>query len=183
MKREFHAEQLDVHAFAHAAAELSGAGPLLGWRRLASEAQGSDGAELVHWHVRGELRPDRSGVPQAWLHLQAHTVLPLTCQRCLAPVPIALDVENSFRFVADENTAAEEDDEAQEDVLVLSRRFNLPELIEDELLLAMPLVPLHETCPVEVKLAVTDAAFEQAQEERPQAFAALGRLKAPKKKS
>jgi uncharacterized protein len=82
-----------------------------------------------------------------------------------------------FRFAADEAAAAALDDEAEEDVLVLSNEFDLATLIEDELLMALPLVPRHETCPVEVKLAVADADFEAASAEKPSPFAALASLR------
>ena len=59
--------------------------------------------------------------PEVWLHLQADAMLPLICQRCLEPVDVPLAVDRSFRFVADETTAAAEDDEAEEDVLAMSR--------------------------------------------------------------
>jgi uncharacterized protein len=62
----------------------------------------------------------------------------MECQRCLTPVDVPLDVERSFRFVADEATAEALDDECDEDLLALSREFDLRELIEDELLMACP---------------------------------------------
>ena len=86
-------------------------------------------------------------------------------------------MQRSFRFVETEELAQAQDDEAQEDVLVLSRAFNLLELIEDELLLAVPLIPKHEVCPVAVKLAVADPGFEAALEQKVNPFAVLAGLK------
>lgn len=60
----------------------------------------------------------------------------------------SLYVDRSFRFVPDEETAELEDDDSDEDVLALSSEFNLLELIEDELLMEVPVVPRHEVCPV-----------------------------------
>ena len=74
----------------------------------------------------------------------------MECQRCLTPVDVPLDVERSFRFVADEATAEALDEECDEDLLALSREFDLRELIEDELLMALPVVPRHEECPTSV---------------------------------
>jgi uncharacterized metal-binding protein YceD (DUF177 family) len=71
----------------------------------------------------------------------------MECQRCLTPVDVPLAVERSFRFVADEATAEALDDESEEDLLALSREFDLRELIEDELLMALPVVPRHDECP------------------------------------
>jgi uncharacterized protein len=87
-------------------------------------------------------------------------------------------VERAFRFVASEEQAELEDEESEEDVLVLSRDFNLLELIEDELLMALPVVPKHEVCPAPVKLQAQDADFDEAApEQKPNPFAILQQLK------
>jgi uncharacterized protein len=65
-------------------------------------------------------------------------------------------------------------------VLVLSRNFNLAELVEDELLMALPVAPKHDVCPQPVKLQAADADFVDAPEEKPNLFAVLEQLKKPK---
>lgn len=180
MSSEFHASRLDVKAFAQAGGVLSGRDPLSKYARLLAEtgAQGAD--RLVQWEARGEAYTDASGFAQVWLHLSASVSLPLTCQRCLGPADIEVAVERAFRFVATEEQAEAEDEESEEDVLVLSRDFDLRALIEDELLMALPLVPRHEVCPTEVKLAAQDADFEAASAAKPNPFAALAGLKGGK---
>ena len=54
--------------------------------------------------------------------------------------------------------------------------FNLHELVEDELLLSLPMVPMHETCPVTPVFSAGDPAVE-ATEAKPNPFAVLGQLK------
>jgi uncharacterized protein len=98
----------------------------------------------------------------------------------MSPVDIEVSSDRWFRFAADEASAAALDDESEEDVLVVSTEFDLPGLVEDELLMALPLVPRHETCPVEVKLAVEDADFGAASAEKPSPFAALASLRLDK---
>jgi uncharacterized protein len=95
-------------------------------------------------------------------------------------VDTEVSADRWFRFAADEATAAALDDESEEDVLVLSSEFDLLMLVEDELLMALPLVPRHETCPVEVKLAVQDADFAAADAVKPSPFAALASLRLDK---
>ena len=102
------------------------------------------------------------------------------CQRCLGPVDIAVSVKQSFRFVGSEEAAEAQDEESEEDVLALSQEFNLADLIEDEVLMAMPVVPRHEECPVEVKLEVADAGFEAASAEKRNPFAVLAKLQGGK---
>jgi uncharacterized protein len=81
--------------------------------------------------------------------------------------------------VADEATAAALDDEAEEDILVLSRDFDALALIEDELILSLPLVPLHDICPQAVPMSVADPEFTEAAE-RPNPFGVLAGLKTGK---
>lgn len=180
MKKDFDAAQLNVPAFAQAAAALSGAEPLAAFERLRAEASpqyAQDALGEVRWSARGELRTATGGGAVPWLHLQASATVPLVCQRCLQPMQEALAVDRWFRFVADEETAALEDEEAEEDVLVVSRRFDLRALLEDELLMELPVAPRHEVCPQAVPMAAQDADFDAAGEEQPHPFAALEQLK------
>ena len=179
MKRQFNPQRLDVQAFAEDAAQLSGQGRVSDFPRLAEEAGGRGGERPVTWSAQGELINPRHVQPEVWLHLNASTVLPLTCQRCLEPVDVPLSVDRSFRFVADESTAAAQDDESEEDLLAISRAFDLPALVEDELLMEVPVVPRHEVCPKPVALSAADPDFEEpAPAENP--FAALKVLKGGK---
>jgi uncharacterized protein len=133
---------------------------------------------LVEWQLRGEIRADARGEAVPWLHMVASTGLPLSCQRCLGPVETLLEVDRWYRFVADEATAELEDEDSEEDVLALEPRPNVLELLEDELLMAMPLVPMHAKCPVAVTLQVGDLgpeAGEISSSKNP--FAQLSRLK------
>ena len=180
MNKEFVASRLDIRSFSQAGAELSGQTALQDFSRLAAEGQAHAQARLIDWHARSELRPAPGGDDQIWLQLNASVVLPMTCQRCLLPVDIPLSVDRPFRFVPDEEAAAAQDEESEEDVLALSEAFDLAGLIEDELLMALPVVPRHDTCPVEVNLAVADKEFEAEMAAKPNPFAALAKLKGPK---
>lgn len=181
-KSPWNPDRLDVRALAQAGAELSAQEPLTRFERLAAEcALGVDASAVqVDWQARGELRPGASGAqPAVWLHVQARAQVPLSCQRCLGPVDEWLLVDRWFRFVADEATAAAEDETSEEDVLALEPRPSLRELIEDEWLMELPLVPMHETCPQ--PLAAGDDAVDgaEAAQEAPRKnpFAALASLK------
>ena len=178
MTQRFAARNFDPMAFARAGAQTTAEAPLSEFARLQVEAAAGVGVDpLVHWAAQGELRADATGQEQAWLQLQLRAMLPMTCQRCLGPVDGELQITRSFRFVADEATAEAQDDASEEDVLALQRDFNLHDLIEDELLMELPLVPRHVLCPGEVKLAVADVGFASAGDDRPHPFAALAGLK------
>ena len=177
MSKDFSPDHLDVKAFAQAGATLTGSDPLSRYTRLAQEAEGPVDGLQVNWSAEGELRAESGGANHIWLHLQVEAAVPLTCQRCLQLDPMQLQLERSFRFVADEATAEALDDETEEDLLALSRDFDLRGLIEDELLMDMPLVPRHEVCPQELPMQSSDADFEQASEEKPNPFAVLQGLR------
>ncbi len=177
MAKDFDPHRLDVRRFAEEAGELDVNEPLRSFQRLAGETQPGDAERSVHWHARGELLNPRHVQPQIWLHLEAEAVLPLVCQRCLQPVDMPVRAQRAFRFVADEATAAAEDEESEEDLLALSRQFDLLELVEDELLMELPVAPRHEACPEPVKMSAVDADFDAAGPAREHPFAVLGRLK------
>ena len=177
MTKEFSPDRLDVKAFAQAGGHLAGHDSLLKYERLAQEAKGLHPDLYVDWGADGALHTEPSGGGQVWLHLRAHATFPMTCQRCLHAVDVPLDVDRSFRFVADEATAEALDDECEEDLLALSREFNLRELIEDELLMALPVVPRHDECPEEVPMESSSEGFEEAGEQKANPFAALASLK------
>jgi len=176
MPKEFIAQRLDVQAFAEDAAQLTGAGTLGAHERLMAETQGRGAERTLAWSAHGELRNPQHVQPEVWLHLQAGAPLSLTCQRCLAPVDVSVSVDRSFRFVADEATALAEDDESEEDLLVLSRSFDLPALVEDEILMDLPLVPRHDECPEPLPAPVDDLP-DEAESTNPNPFAVLGQLK------
>lgn len=177
MKTEIPATPFDVRSFAQTAGSRSAQDALQKYERLAQEVSASEADLFVNWSAQGELRAVAGAEAEIWLHVQADTCLPLTCQRCLTPVEVALAVDRSFRFVANEETAAAQDDASEEDVLALDADFDLASLVEDELLMEIPLVPRHEVCPVDVKLAVADPGFEAALQEKPKPFAALAKLR------
>jgi len=146
------------------------------YARLLEETKGEGADRTIDWSARGELRTDEAGAEQVWLHLTVDASLPLTCQRCLGPLDRAVCVNQSFRFVGSEEAAAAQDEDADEDVLVLSRDFSLADLIEDEVLMALPVIPRHETCPAGLKLSVADPDFETASPEKANPFAVLAKL-------
>ena len=176
MSRNFQPQRLNLQALAQDGQPWSEVTPLKDLQRLADEAQDLGPDTAVPWQARAELRPQTGAEDQVWLHLSAHTAVPLTCQRCMAAVSTALEVDQWYRFVESEEVAMAEDDESEEDLLVMVPQFDLLALLEDELLMALPLVPMHETCPVTPVFSAVDPAVE-ASEAKPNPFAVLCQLK------
>lgn len=176
MENQFAPTRLDVKALALAGGVIAGHDLLSSYERLTQDLQGQGPDRGLDWTAQGETRTAPDGKPAYWLHLTLATSLPMVCQRCLGPVDLPLSATRSFRFVATEAEAQTQDDDVEEDLLVLSREFNLAELIEDELLLDLPPIPRHEVCPVAVKLSVADADFASPASVKPKPFAGLGQL-------
>lgn len=179
--------QVDLRALARSGAPLSGELSLAALERLAADLPEWPSPASVRWQAQAEFRaanpalatqPERGAQGQPlWLRLTLQAAVPQTCQRCLQPYAESVEVDRWFRFVADEATAEAQDDEAEEDLLVFQPRFNLLELLEDELLMALPLVPMHEVCPTDVPMSAGDLA--DGGSGRPNPFAALAALKDP----
>lgn len=177
MNPEFSAQSLSISAFAKAAAELRVVEKLSNFSRLMEESDATSLNAEVNFQVQGEMRPDSAGGFAAWVRLQAQTRLPMVCQRCMGSVEMLIQFDREFRFVATEALAEVEDENSEEDVLVISKHFDLLSLVEDELLMALPVAPKHQTCPQAVKLSAADADFMEVQADKPNPFAVLEQLK------
>ena len=176
-ERVFDARRLDVAAFGQAAGSLQGELRLADLPRLCEGAVADQlGAAVpVSWQAEGEARGVAGGGTEWFLRLRARAQVPLECQRCLSPVVETLEIDRRFVFARDEEAAARLDEQSEDDVLVLTRALDLQELLEDELILALPLVPRHERCPQPLPLPADEP--EDAEEPRPNPFAALAALR------
>jgi uncharacterized protein len=88
-------------------------------------------------------RIDPQGKPR--LHLQMQGEVPMTCQRCMEPLKFAVDVDTDFILVSDERMIpSAEAEEDLNDYLVAGPHIDVAELLEEELLLALPYAPKHE---------------------------------------
>jgi uncharacterized protein len=104
--------------------------------RLVGLLTGDDG------YAAGRIEVTReSGLPVAHVTVQAR--VPLVCQRCMRPVTI--EVAGESRVALAENLdAADRVQGGLEAMLAEGGRVILRDLAEEELLLALPLVPRHE---------------------------------------
>ncbi len=177
MTRQNQSRSLNPQALAAGGEPWVDSTPLQTLERLAQESIGLQPDLMVNWRAAAELRVGSTGQPDTWLHLQANTAVPVTCQRCMAAVQTALQIDQWYRFVATEDIAMAEDDASEEDLLVMAPQFDLLALLEDELLMALPLVPMHEVCPVAPVLSAGDLGDVAGEDTKPHPFAALAQLK------
>lgn len=164
---------LDAFEFARHGRETSGAIALADMPRLRDMLASTDGPPL-RWQLDGVVR-ERAGVPsELLLQLNVGGKVPLTCQRCLTTVehPVAENVV--FRLEREDAPLTQDELEEAEEVLPLAGPLDLAELVEDQVLLALPIVPMHEVCP---RSAINTAAPKREGEtDRVQPFADLRRL-------
>lgn len=166
----FDPSRLDVAAFAAASGQLTGQWPLAGLPRL-SACSPEPGSASVCWSAQGELLGSVPAAAETWLHVQASTTLGLVCQRCLQLFEQPLQARRSFQFVKDEAEAERLDEHSEDDVLALVTALELRSLIEDELMLSLPLIARHDVCPQ--PLLAPDSALQH------NPFAALAALREP----
>ncbi len=136
-----HQPVIDGLEFAKAGSRLQGAWPVAEFRRLRDALRSDEGT------LRYELRgiPEERGRPA--LRLSVDGTLNLACQRCLGALEFQLEIEVSLLLAT---TQAEMDAEplAAEgpESIVAGKEMRVLELVEDELLLAIPIAPRHEAC-------------------------------------
>jgi uncharacterized protein len=167
---------LNVRQFCSQQQHLEGDWPMTTLNRLkAGLFAEPEASQQVQWSLQGNQVPGPAGAPELWLHLLARASVTLQCQRCLQAMDQPLLVDRKFRFVHSEEEAERLDELSEEDVLVLSPKLDAVELLEDELILALPLVPRHEpVCPNPLPLSVDELDLE---EPAPNPFAALAALR------
>lgn len=104
--------------------------------------------------------------------------VPLQCQRCLQIMVTHLDLKFLLSPVYNDEEAARLP-QAYEALYLTQAEVDLLTIIEDELLLALPLAPKHNA---KECAAAMRGATEVCEEERPHTFAKLAELKSKKKR-
>ena len=174
---------LTLFDFARSGGELHGRLPLPNLSRL-SELLSSTQGPPVQWALQGFQR-ERIGMrPQAMVTLQVRGALPLICQRCLQAMQYAVDEAVDFRLVAEEPELTQAEVEAEDEALPAIHPVDVLSLIEDQLILALTIVPMHDACPQRDAPEPTPSRTDEAPaEERQHPFANLrDLLDGPKKK-
>ena len=67
----------------------------------------------------------------------------LTCQRCLGSMPYAVGLERTLYLARNEAELERLDALPDSDAIQAGERLSLVELVEDEVLLSLPLAPMH----------------------------------------
>ncbi|MCC6868707.1 MAG: DUF177 domain-containing protein [Burkholderiales bacterium] len=109
--------------------------------RLADRlADGVTGIDPLCWRIAGTR--DAAGRPALAIAIAGR--VPVTCQRCLAPLVVAVDRQTVTLLAKSEQDADALDAGSADEVLVADHALVPSELVEDELLLTLPFAPTHE---------------------------------------
>jgi len=164
--------QIDPFRLAESGTELSGPIPLKQMQRLLP-LLADDSGEV---DVVLNFDIDELGVPFVKGHVKAK--LNIACQRCLEPFDYPVEQDIILAWVRND-FEAERLPLRYEPYLVEEDPLMLKDVVEDELLLAIPNVPMHEEkdCPASEWLAAQhqDAHSQQDEDESP--FSILAKLK------
>jgi len=119
--------------------------------------------------LSGERVEDAGGATRSVLHLKVAGPLDLRCQRCLAEVRFDCAIDSRLLLVPEGDDWPEDEMDSDEyDALPARKELSVRELVEEEVLLALPIVPRHADC-------LPPGGMEQ--ESGPSPFAALAKLK------
>ena len=148
--------------------------------RVAEEVSSIEPGDGFHWQMKTLFENSPGSEPRQILELAIKGRIHLICQSCLQGCGLDLDQESQFVLVATEEQADAfpmEDD--QYEPLVTSQHFDLLGLIEDEILLSMPLIPKHldQACQPHVSSFGGDAEGLESSEKPQNPFNILKNMK------
>ncbi len=136
-----HQPVIDGLDFARTGGKLQGEWPLADFPRLRDALYAAAGS--LRYELQGV--PEEQGRPALRLRLEG--TLQLVCQRCLGGLEFPLEIETSLLLAATQSEIDAEPVEAEgPERIVAGREMPVHDLIEDELLLAIPIAPRHEHC-------------------------------------
>lgn len=155
--------------------QFSGELPIAAMPRLAESLASDQGM------VRYALEFGRDGLGVAFVALRAEGALPMICQRSLEPFDWTIALSVRLGIISKEHEEAALPP-GYEPLLTATGELHPVEIIEDELILALPTVPVKPGAEGEAEqswtaLAPGADADEASEAERKKPFAALAKLK------
>jgi len=160
MSEKFIPEHIDPFRYAEQNLSLDGTLRIADMPRLSLNVVANGDSVAVHL----QFGVDEQKITYLNGHLQ--TKLTLQCQRCMEPFfyEIISDFVLGIVSTLDEANALPEQ---YEPALATEGNLALRELIEDEIILNLPIIPRHEPDECKVKLPLADSGWEQGKGENP----------------
>lgn len=160
MSEKFIPEHIDPFRYAEQGLSLAGTVKIADLQRLSSTLGSND--DVVFAEL--QFGVDEQDIAFLKGHLKAK--LTLQCQRCMEPFicEIISDFVLGIVNTLDEANALPE---RYEPAMAKEGNLALRELIEDEIILNLPIIPRHELEGCKVKLPLADSGWEQGKGENP----------------
>ena len=130
-------ESVDAWRMVSARRSFQGVLPIAALRRLGEALAGTEGT------AQYELDFGRDEFGTAYLDLRVQAPLTLTCQRTLEPFVLPVTVDSRLGLIRFEREEAALPPEVEPLLVADDGKLNLADVIEDELLLALPLIPVN----------------------------------------
>ena len=153
-------EHIDPFRFAEQSLQLDGVVRVADMHRLNSSLTSHDNTVAVNL----QFGVDEQGITYLKGHIA--TRLELQCQRCMEP--FKYEIMSNF-VIGIVNTLDEANSlpEHYEPALAKEGNLALRDLIEDEVILNLPIIPRHEPENCNVKLPLKDSGWEKSKDENP----------------
>jgi uncharacterized protein len=170
---------IDSLKFAAAEEHISGQVKLASLERLADVLLSTEG--FVSFELRGFCDRSRQGIgaqgeKKMGLQLRVSGRLELCCQRCLSAVSFDCAINSRLLLMPPGSQEADwtEDELVSDDydAIPASCGLSVQALIEDEVLLALPIVPRHANCQSSI-----ESEFDDKEKNVPSPFAVLAGFK------
>lgn len=132
---------IDSLKFAREEMHMAGEVPVHALERLSDVLADDEGT--LAWRASGR----RDGQHKPFLVLEVSGEIHLKCQRCLGALPFQLNIRSNLQLIASGAAWPDEglEDDRVDPIEALEEQ-SLLSLVEDEVLLALPIAPRHETC-------------------------------------
>ncbi len=160
---------IDTFDFVRNAGEHYGKIPLVELDRLRDYLSNNDG-ELAY-NINGILDEDRRPA----LHIAVKGNLHLRCQRCLGKLVHILDLQTKLLLVNNEVELDQYYEDDSVDAILATPSIDVWHLIEDEIILGLPVSSRHRENECEIRNQVENNKANKKQSEHP--FAALAALR------
>jgi uncharacterized protein len=155
MIKDYLPTQVDPFRFAENATKLQGILPLNAMERLTPSLFTQDGEVKVSL----TFGIDEQGARFLRCHIECR--LTLQCQRCMQPFIHEIIEKLNYGIIDSEDKMSSLSTD-YEPLLIRDGMINISDVIEEELIVNLPIVPMHnqQDCPVKLPLVVVDETEE-----------------------
>jgi len=130
--------EIDPFRFANSGIRLTGQIPLSSMRRLAEQLVSDDGMVDVDMH----FDIDETGLP--FMKGRFQTSIQLICERCMSQMTLQMDIPALLGIIRHERKVEGLAEQYEPWIIDDAKQVDPALMVEDELILALPIVPKHD---------------------------------------